>query len=156
MTATKAVFRIVAAPILSPPLSCFLSSSHSLAFSPPSLFINFLSRMTNEVSCTVYLVAVLWGLTRIDSQRCALITRTLRSIYCLTHLTSFSTLPTAVKLPVIKLKAVQANAWDAHCWQTVCQSTTWNCTYQAKHANSQYYVVLMRSTGGLVWCSTRM
>lgn len=80
-------------------------STFSLLFSPP--FINFLSRMTNEAPCIVYLVVVLWGLTQINSLRCALITWTLKSIHCLTQLLSFSTWPAAVKHPAIKLNAQQ-------------------------------------------------
>lgn len=76
--------------------------------------------MTNEALCTVYLVAVLWGLTQINSLKCALITRTPRSIHCLTWLLSFSTLPTTVKHPGIKPNTVQANVWDSRCYWNVC------------------------------------
>lgn len=107
MTATKAVFWNVAALRLSPPLSCCLSVSHSLSCSLLPPFINFLSRMTNEAPYMVYLVAVLWGLTQINSLRCALITWTLKSIHCLTLLLSFNTWPAAVKHPAIKLNAQQ-------------------------------------------------
>jgi len=105
MTATKTVFWNVAALRLSPLLFCFLFGSHSLSCSLFPPFINFLSRMTNEAPCVVYLVAVLWGLTQINSLRCALIRWTVKSIHSLTRLLSFR--PAAVKHPAIKLSAQQ-------------------------------------------------
>lgn len=124
MTATKTVFWNVAELSLSPPLSCFLSGSHSLSCSLLPPFINFLSRMTNEAPCMVYLVAVLWGLTQINSLRCALITWTLKYIHCLTQLLSFSTWPAAVKHPAIKLNAQQT--WMIH---TVIESLSIHNVY---------------------------